>query len=203
MENLNLTDRIAALAEPLLSSLGLVLWGIEYFPGTRAVVRLYIERAEALQPEASGSDGAGPKDAGIDECAHASRVIGLAMEVEDFIPSAYVLEVSTPGLERRFFQPAQLAAAQGRHVEITLFEALSISGRKKYSGFLAEGRIEGDDWLFSLDVDEPAPIEEPRLSFPWSRVRKARQLYDPPAKEKPGRKPEAGPVRKQNSRQDK
>ena len=188
MENLNLTDRVAALAEPLLSSLGLALWGIEYFPGTRAVVRLYIERAGAVEP----------KDAGIDECAHASRLIGLSMEVEDFIPTAYVLEVSTPGLERRFFQPAQLAAAQGRHVEITLFEALNQSGRKKYAGFLTDGRLEGGDWLFDLELDEPVADEESRLVFTWSKVRKARQLYDPPAKDKPGRKPEGKPARKQN-----
>jgi ribosome maturation factor RimP len=147
------------------------------------VARLYIERA-------AGAEDAGPNDAGIDECAHASRLIGLAMEVEDFIPSAYVLEVSTPGLERRFFKPVQLAAAQGRQVEITLAEAVDQSGRKKYTGLLAGARIaENGDWLFDLDVDEPAADESAGLAFPWSKVKKARQLYDPPPKPKPGEKP--------------
>ncbi|MDR1125629.1 MAG: ribosome maturation factor RimP [Deltaproteobacteria bacterium] len=182
MENLNLTDRIAALAEPLLSSLGLALWGIEYLPGSRAVARLYIERAGL-------SAGMDSEEAGIDECAQASRLIGLALEVEDFIPSAYVLEVSTPGLERRFFRPAQLAAAQGRRVEVTLSEAVNANGRKKYAGCLVEGRItESGDWRFDLTVDEPAAAEEARLAFLWSKTRQARQLYDPPAKEKPGKK---------------
>lgn len=185
MENLKLTDRVAALAEPLLSSLGLILWGIEYFPGARAVIRIYIETAgESGAPAGDENSGAG-----IDECSRASRLIGLALEVEDFIPSSYVLEVSTPGLERRFFKPGQLAAALGRRVEINLAEAARPGGRKKYAGRLAGARLAADGgWLFDLDLDAPASGEETRLTFPWSGLKRAGLLYEPPVKEKPGKK---------------
>jgi ribosome maturation factor RimP len=173
-----LVDDVTALVEPVLASLGLALWGVEYLSaGARPVLRLYIEKA-VLTPER--------RDATIDECAEASYLVGLALEVEDLVPAPYVLEVSTPGLERRFFKPAQLAAAQGRQVEITLLEAAgAVAGRKKYTGKISSARILEQDWLFTLRLPE---AEGDTLEFLWSGVKKARQLYIEPPKSKPGGK---------------
>jgi ribosome maturation factor RimP len=184
-------DRIATLVEPALASLGLALWGVEYFPsGGRAVLRVYIERAAEVPADGrsvpGGPGGTEPGEAGLDECVEASRLIGLSLEVEDIIPAAYVLEVSTPGLERRFFKPVQLAAAQGRQVEILLLEAAGgDAGRKKYAGQITSARLLEQDWLFTLQM--PAP-EGNSLEFLWSKVKKARQIYLEPPKAKPGSK---------------
>jgi ribosome maturation factor RimP len=174
-----LVEGVTVLVEPVLASLELVLWGVEYLSaGARSILRVYIEKA--------GLGGG----AGIDECAEASYLIGLVLEVEDLIPAPYVLEVSSPGLERRFFKPAQLAAAQGEQVEIVLLEASgAVAGRKKYSGKIISARLLEQDWLFTLRLPE---AEGSILEFLWSGVKKARQLYLEPPKIKPGGKSHSG-----------
>lgn len=199
MSKASLQEQIANLSEPLLDSLGLELWGLEYLPSTgRALLRIYIERkAQAGEAaEASGDAGADAiseaafNGAGINECTEASRLIGLNLEVEDLIPSAYILEVSTPGLERRFFRPAQLAAAQGELVDIQLEQPLpSHPFRKKFAGRLVAAEIgDSDSWNFTLELREPAPEEEPMLRFGWGDVKKAKLIHIEPVKEKPGKK---------------
>ena len=97
----SLATIITRLAEPLATSMGLLLWGVEMLPGGKSVVRVFVESVEAGQ----GVD--------IEQCAALSRLLGLSLEVEDCIPGAYVLEVSSPGLERRYFTAGQLAGAVG------------------------------------------------------------------------------------------
>ena len=73
---------ITALALPLVEAAGLELWGVELLGEGRPILRVYVES---------------PSGATIEECAKLSRQLGLALDVEDIIPSAYILEVSSPG----------------------------------------------------------------------------------------------------------
>ncbi|MCL1915542.1 MAG: ribosome maturation factor RimP [Desulfovibrionaceae bacterium] len=164
--------KIAALASPLLASLGLDLWGLEFIPARRTILRLYIE---------SAGNGAG-----INECEKASRLIGLALDAEEIIPSSYILEISTPGLEKPLFTPEQLATQLDKEVEIILNTPVpAFPGRKKFSGLLREALPPegGAPWRFGL---RPQGQEDgaPDLSFDWTQVKKARLLYIWP--EKPG-----------------
>jgi len=163
--------KITALASPLLASLGLDLWGLEFIPARRTILRLYIESA-----------GSG---AGINECEKASRLIGLALDAEDILPSSYILEISTPGLERPLFTPEQLAAQLAKEVEIVLNTPLpAFPGRKKFSGLLREALPPegGTPWRFGL---RPQGQEGgPDLAFDWTQIKKARLLHIWP--EKPG-----------------
>lgn len=197
----DLTGRVAALAEPLLQSMGLELWGVELSGPGRPVLRVYIEAAPG-----------GPAP-GVEECAEASRLLGLSLDVEDFIPFPYVLELSTPGLDRRFFSPEQLAAHVGRPVEARL-AGLSVreggaGAPRRLSGLLLSAvppEAAGGDWRFTL---LPAQEEELRalsgsetgpglcparggegggVEFAWREVKKARLLYLAPLKNAPGRK---------------
>lgn len=199
-----LLEQIRALVEPLLASLGLDLWGMEYLSGGRGVLRVFIEKnADAVAapdseeaPDAPVREDAPARaeDAGIDECAEASRLIGLTLDVEDVIPGAYVLEVSTPGLDRIFFKPAQLAAFAGRPVELSLHEPVaSHPERKRFTGVVTGAEATGSDWRFTLEVATPEELALPALSeerladrveFTWADVRKARLLFIVP--EKPG-----------------
>lgn len=215
-----LLEKIRHLAEPLLASLGLEIWGMEFLPGGRAVLRIYIEKtasgevtlptAQTFVPQAdedrAGSDltdesqageeqpaEAFPNGAGIDECAEASRLIGMTLEVEDIIPYAYVLEVSTPGLDRIFFTPAQFAAYAGQPVEIHLHASCpEYPDRKRFTGMVTQFASTDGVWRFAF-----APIsleaitagvtmtdDVPKIAFDWTGVKKARLLYIVP--EKPG-----------------
>lgn len=178
-ESLNapLGQRIAALAQPLAASLNLSLWGIELVLGGRSAVRVYVEAENGVT---------------VDQCAELSRLLSLALDVEDAVPGAYVLEVSSPGLERIFFTAEQLAGALGRTVEITLYApAAEFPGRRRFRGLLSgipeAGRaIAGE---FTLQVENPSRPGETEgvLSFVFSAVKKARQAHIVPEKILPGK----------------
>ena len=136
----------------------------------------------ALDPEA-GSDESVATQGGItiDQCAELSRLLGLTLEVEDCVESAYVLEVSSPGLERLFFKAEQLKRALGVKVEATLFKPLTeFPGRRKFIGIV--NGVEGD--LCTLTVAEPESVQ---VSFPWNMVKKIKQIYVAPEKTLPGK----------------
>ncbi|MBF0483022.1 MAG: ribosome maturation factor RimP, partial [Desulfovibrionaceae bacterium] len=125
---------------------------VEFFPGSgRSLVRIYID----------GVDGVD-----VEDCAKVSRHLGVALEVEDIIPGAYTLEVSSPGLTRTFFSPGQLGAYLGRTIELTL--AAPREGRKRFCGTLS--RVKGD----ALVVE----VEGASQSFAWDQIGKAKLVHE-------------------------
>lgn len=148
------------------------------------------EQTELTQAEAATADFERASDSEpamtqggitIDQCAELSRLLGLSLEVEDCVESAYVLEVSSPGLERLFFAPEQLKRALGAKVEATLFKPLAeFPGRRKFIGIVSG--VEGD--VCTLTVAEP---ESAQVSFPWGMVKKIKQMYVEPEKNLPGK----------------
>jgi ribosome maturation factor RimP len=170
------TERLLALAAPLVASLGLEIWGLEFIPGGRSVVRLYIE---------------GPGGVTVDKCAEVSRLVGLSLDVEDAVAGAYVLEVSSPGLERVFFTAAQLAPYAGSEDCFELALAApgpEYPGRRNFTGKLvsAVGNVftflPQDPGLSGNAKDPAAP-----LAFTWDEVKKIRRIHCAPAPEKPRR----------------
>lgn len=176
-----LSERLTGIIGPALSTLGVELWGLEFASaGNRMVVRVYIDAPAAADSgdlsEPMGEDGI---EAGLDEqeqrtgvtiamCAKASRHLGTVLEAEDAVPGAYVLEVSSPGLERRFFAPGQLAAYLGRTVDIRLHQAQDT--RRHFRGLLAES---GPDFLV---VDESGV----RTRVLWAHVKTAHLVHEFP-----------------------
>ncbi len=86
-------EHIRAIAERVARSHGLEVWDIVSRRETQGqVVRVFIDRpGPAATPEESVS---------IEDCAQVNREIGTILDVEDPLPSAYTLEVSSPGLDR-------------------------------------------------------------------------------------------------------
>lgn len=153
MEQGSLAKKVSQFVEPTIESMGLTLWGVEVTSANRPAVIIYID-----------SD----KGVSIDQCAEVSRDIGLMLEVEEVIDSAYVLEVSSPGLERKFFKPEQMSAYIGKKIDIAL--VFSIEGRKKFKGLLQETDEEG--LLLKLeDQEDPIKIE-------WDRIKKAKLIHE-------------------------
>lgn len=153
MEQGSLAKKISDFVEPAIGSMGLSLWGVEVTSANRPTVIIYIDNESGVS---------------IDQCAKVSREIGLMLEVEEIINSAYVLEVSSPGLERKFFKPEQVAANIGKKLEVALI--ISIEGRKNFRGILTETDDEG--LVLQLeDQEEPVKLD-------WDRIRKAKLIHE-------------------------
>lgn len=202
-----LMDALTRIAEPVVASCGLEIWGIDILQSGRTVVRIYVDvplstaASEEVHADATGELVCehGPRpSATIDQCASISRMVGLALEVEDVFTDAYLLEVSSPGLSRRFFSMAQLGPFVGDSMELVLNESrLEWPGRKKFLGTLVEV-TEHDFTLLPAPLEtegaaavqqEPATADTAQsLTVTWEEVRKIQRVHvfiDPV---KPGKK---------------
>ncbi len=154
------TDVLKA-CEPTLSSLGYDCVHLEYLGprsgGGRGVLRVYIDWPK--------SDGAAKTGVTVNDCAKASRQLGVVLDVEDVVPGAYTLEVSSPGLDRPLGRLSDFERFAGQDAVIKTTEA--IDGRRNWAGALTG--VEDGDVL--LDVDgEPVRI-------PCDAIRKANLKY--------------------------
>jgi ribosome maturation factor RimP len=128
-----LREKLIALTEPLLEQLGYELVDLEYAPGRRhALLRVFIDRPEGV---------------GIDDCERVSHELSALMDVEDPVPVAYTLEVSSPGLDRVLRKPAHFQRFAGERIWLELRTARD--GRRRYTGRLEALNDEG----IELNVD--------------------------------------------------
>lgn len=207
-----LKETVIRLAEPVVRALGLVIWGVEVAQAGRMVVRLFVDvpahSAENCVPTTSTDEeqGRAPGSASIDQCEEISRHLGLALEVEDAVPSAYVLEVSTPGLTRLFFSLEQMRPYLGEVVEARLHAPLAPEGgaesgatpRRLWRGRLAA--VEAEAFVLepvAVSAEgEISPEALPPVRLPWAEVRRASRMYifRQPVKpgKGPGKKPDKG-----------
>jgi ribosome maturation factor RimP len=129
----SLRERLFVLVEPLLARLGFELVELEFAPGHgRALLRLFIDA---------------PAGVGLDDCARVSREVAALLDVEDPIPMAYTLEVSSPGFDRLLRTPAHFGRFVGARVFVELKEPRA--GRRRYTGTL----LTVDDEGIALEVD--------------------------------------------------
>ena len=169
-----MTDKAGQVAEllaPTVGSLGLELLGIEYLPAPGgALLRLYVDLPQ-------GAD----RQVGIEDCEAVSREVSAQLDVADPISGNYTLEVSSPGVDRPLFTPAQFARFAGEEAKVGL--KLPQDGRRRLQGRIL--RVEGDTIVFEVDGAEfPVGmdnVDKARLVPDWVALGMA------PAK-KPGKK---------------
>lgn len=115
------TTEIIRVLDPILGSLGLVLWDLEFKKeGPKWLLRVYIDRE--------------PGGVTLNDCEAVSRDLGAILDVEELIDHAYTLEVSSPGLDRTLSRPEHYQRCIGRTVRIKTYEA--IDGQKVLTGVL-------------------------------------------------------------------
>ena len=141
---------LSKLIEPVVQDLGCELWGIEKLQqGRQVVLKIYIESADGIT---------------VDDCARISRQVSAILDVEDPIPGEYMLEVSSPGVERRLFKPEHFDVCKGEKVQITLRQAFD--GRRKFKGVLCG--LEDEEVV--IRVDDAQEIVLPISSIERARV---------------------------------
>lgn len=124
-------DQIRAIAERVAASRGLEVWEIQSRrEAVGHVVRIVIDRpGPAATPEESVS---------IEDCEQVNREISTILDVEDPLPFAYTLEVSSPGLDRPLRGEGDYRRFAGRLAKIVVSEA--VDNQKAF-----EGRLRGLD----------------------------------------------------------
>lgn len=100
--------RTEELLSPIAAANGVEIYDVEYVKeGSDYYLRAYIDKPEGVN---------------IQDCENVSRALSDALDREDFIPDAYILEVSSPGLGRTLKKDKHLAKSIGEEVEIKLFK---------------------------------------------------------------------------------
>jgi len=186
-------SEIAELLGPTVESLGLELLGIEYLPAPGgATLRLYIDVP-------AGEGDADARTVTIEDCEAVSREVSAQLDVADPISGNYTLEVSSPGLDRPLFTPAQFARFLGEQAKVAL--KLPQDGRRRLQGRIL--RVEGGDIVFELDGAEfiaaADNIDKARLVPDWAALGLAPNKYSPANKGKPAPKPGNGKAGKHPS----
>lgn len=139
----DLRERVRALAETTLAGTGIGVVDAEIAPtGRRTIVRLYIEK---------------PGGVTVDNCVRVSRSVEDALDTADVFSGSYVLEVSSPGLDRPLRKPAEYQCFLGRRVRVVT--RVPVLGSSAITGEIVEATSSmvalklSDGELLSLPFD--------------------------------------------------
>ena len=145
-----LRDRLISLLEPLVEQLGFELVDVEANAGRGSgMLRVYLDSAAGV---------------GVDDCERVSREVSALLDVEDPMPGAFTLEVSSPGFDRVLRKPAHFERFRGERVKVELI--VPRDGRRRYTGDLVSGsdrgiELEVDGGIVTVDF---AAIDRARLA---------------------------------------
>lgn len=112
-----------ALLEPIVEAQQVELYDLEFLTEYgRKVLRLYIEKEGGVS---------------LDDCEQITHAVEPVLDAHDPIPEAYVLEVSSPGIERKLVKDSHYAQNMGKQVEVKLSKPVAEqNNQKKFRGTL-------------------------------------------------------------------
>ena len=124
---------VVQVIEPVVTGLGYELVGAEFGQAENGTtLRVYIDKPEGIVME---------------DCAAVSRQLNAVLDVEDTIKSAYLLEGSSPGVDRPLFTEAHFAEQIGEEVRVRMADG--VNGRRNFKGEL----IAVKDGIATVEVD--------------------------------------------------
>jgi len=137
----NVAEQVRNVATQVAHTYGLDIFDVQFRrEAAGMVLRVLIDRP--------GPAATAEESVSVDDCAHVSRDLSAMLDVEDIVPTAYTLEVSSPGLDRPLRHADDYRRFAGRRAKIVMRE--SVDGQTFFKGRLAgaEGQtvlIDGDD----------------------------------------------------------
>ena len=148
-----IADRVTQISAAVAGESGIELVQVE-IAGTKrdAVLRIFIDKEGGVT---------------LDDCGNISRKIEDVLDAEDFIPSRYVLEVSSPGIERQLYSLADFVKFTGHLIKVKTKE--EIDGQKTFVGPVTS--VEGE----TITVNDRT---KGIVSFEYSGVDKANLKID-------------------------
>jgi len=144
-----IVGNVTELIKPIIYEMGFELIDVEFLTERgRWILRIYLDKFGGIT---------------LDDCANVSREIGDLIDIKDIIQREYVLEVSSPGLNRPLKNEKAFLWAIGKKVKVSL--NTPVDSRTNFVGYLREFqkgilRIETESGFFSLPF---ADIKKARL----------------------------------------
>ena len=160
------TNALSQKFSDIVADMGLEVLGIEFLPsGGQSTLRVYLDVVAAERERREAAEL--PAEVNVDDCEAASREFSAYLDVEDPIPGNYVLEVSSPGIDRPLFTSEQFARVTGEEVKVLL--KAPIEGRRRLKGNVVEVNgehivVEGEAGRFEF---EHADVESARVVPDW------------------------------------
>ncbi len=143
---------VTCLIEPILEEMDVELVDIEYLSEHgRWVLRIYVDQEGGIT---------------LDGCARVSREIGDLIDVKDILQHGYVLEVSSPGLNRPLKKEKDFLRSVGSKIKVRM--VAPVQGRRNFTGCLRDYR-EGTLYL---------DVKNNLVPLPRVDVEKANLVYD-------------------------
>jgi len=121
--------RVRKIAEEVLHNGVIELVHVEIIGVGKPTVRIFIDK---------------PGGVTLDDCSDVSQQIGFVLDREDIIPTSYMLEVSSPGLERRLYSLQDFQKYKGRLAKVKTHQP--INGQKNFKGVIKS--VEGNQIVF-------------------------------------------------------
>jgi ribosome maturation factor RimP len=174
-------EKVRAAAERVARSEGLEVVDVEWKVGKQRFLRVYIDRLPTkLAADSTAAAGEGPVEAdpgssnsgiGHPDCEKVSQQLSVILDVEELIPGAagYILEVSSPGLDRELKRAADFERFAGRLAKISTVEAIG-------NATFFEGRLAGfTDGKIRMELKGK---EARVVEFPIEAIRKANLVVE-------------------------
>jgi ribosome maturation factor RimP len=147
----SVATRAESLVRKTVEAEGFELVYVDYRPqGGRSVLRVFVDKVGGVN---------------ISDCAELSRRLSVLLDVEDPIPGEYVLEVSSPGLERPLFKEEDYRKFMGHEIRLTTTE--KIEARRNFVGYIRDFA----DSVLTLECE----IQTYRI--PFEKIKKANLVY--------------------------
>jgi ribosome maturation factor RimP len=147
----SIATRAESLVRTWVEAEGFELVHIEYrSQGGKSVLRVFIDKVGGVN---------------ISDCAEISRRLSVLLDVEDPIPGEYVLEVSSPGVERPLFKEDDYRRAIGKEVRLSTIE--KIEARKNFVGHIRDFA----NHVLTLECEARTYL------IPFQKIRKAKLVY--------------------------
>jgi ribosome maturation factor RimP len=161
MDKAGITERVKEIAGKAATESGADLVHVE-IAGTKrdAVVRVFIDKEGGVT---------------LDDCSRVSRAMELVLDEEDVIPSRYVLEISSPGIERELYSLGDFEKFSGQLIKLKLKEA--VEGQKTFVGALLNvdgSKITVDDRMRGPVTFEYSDVDKANLKIDLSKEFKGR-----------------------------
>jgi len=166
-------EKIREAAERVAHSEGLEIVDVEWKIGKQRFLRVYIDRVPPPKPAEAGEGREAadpyPKISHAD-CERVSQQLSVILDVEELVPGpAYVLEVSSPGLDRELKKASEFARFAGRLAKISTTEPIDAAR-------FFEGRLKG---FVDGKVRMELKGKDPRIvEIPLETIRKANLVVE-------------------------
>jgi len=137
----DIIEHVRAIAGRVAGSYGLEVFDVQFRrEGSGMVLRVQIDRP--------GPAATAEESVSVEDCAHVSRDLSAVLDVEDVVPTAYTLEVSSPGLDRPLRSTDDYRRFSGRRAKLVMREP--VDGQRHFKGRLAGV----DDQAVLIDGDD-------------------------------------------------